>query len=249
MRKIELSLASALAAVLVLGGQSPAQPPDQNKDPLQRLDQRPPITVDDIVDWIMSFDKDKKGKVTKEDLPERMQYLIEKGDTNKDGALDKAEIRALALKLQKDGFARGGGFRVSGGGGPEGVRIGTGGPVGGPGPRVEQIGGILDDLKLDGKKKELAEAAGKAHQESLRKLMDQARTDLLQKMKDILSEEEFENFKAALDRPRSETFFRDVGPTDGPRPGELERKVDQLQKEVEDLRRRLQDDKKTSPRP
>src|SRR5260370_29187729 len=57
------------------------------------------VTADDIVERILSFDKNKTGKVTKEDLPERMQYLIEKGDTNKDGALDKEEIKQLAAVL------------------------------------------------------------------------------------------------------------------------------------------------------
>ena len=122
----------ALAVVLFLGGLSVSQPTDQKIGPPRRPDQRPPITVDEIVDWIMSFDKDKKGKVTKADLPERMQYLIEKGDTNKDGALDRDEVRALAAKLQPEvlgaDVARSGGFR-----------IGTGGPAGPPGDRKSVV--------------------------------------------------------------------------------------------------------------
>jgi hypothetical protein len=192
--------------------------------------------VDDIVDWIMSFDKDKKGKVTKDDLPERMQYLIEKGDTNKDGALDRDEVRALAAKLEKEGFGRGGQIRTFGPAGVSGgVRFGLGG--GSPGPGQEQMEGVLEDLKVDGKKKEQAKTAIKTHLESSRKLMEQSRLEFLQKMKDILSEEEFENFKAALDRPRGETFLNLDGPKGGPGPGELERKIEQLQKEVEELRR------------
>jgi hypothetical protein len=82
----------------------------------------------------------------------------------------------------------------------------------GPGPGA--IEGVVDDLKLSGKKKDQAMAAAKAHQEKVRKLMDQARAQLLQKMKEILSEEEFKDFTAALDRPRGGTFI--VGPP-GPR--------------------------------
>ncbi len=61
------------------------------------------LSVDDIVERIMSFDKNKDGKITKDELPERMQYLIEKGDTNKDGALDKEEIKKLAADLATRG--------------------------------------------------------------------------------------------------------------------------------------------------
>ena len=87
----------------------------------------------------------------------------------------------------------------------------------------------MDDLKLSGKKKDHARAAVKAHQENVRKLMDQARAGLLQQMKEILSEEELQDFKAALDRPRGggRVFFNSVGPAGTPRPGDVERKLDQ----------------------
>src|SRR5260370_3505292 len=61
------------------------------------------LSVDAIVERIMSFDKNKDGKITKDELPERMQFLIEKGDTNKDGALDKDEIKKLSTDRAKDG--------------------------------------------------------------------------------------------------------------------------------------------------
>ena len=60
------------------------------------------LSADDIVERIMSFDKNKDGKVTKDELPERMQNLIEKGDTNKDGALDRDEIKKMATDLARD---------------------------------------------------------------------------------------------------------------------------------------------------
>jgi hypothetical protein len=171
--------------------------------------------VDDIVERIMAFDKNKDGKVTKEELPERMHHLIALGDTNKDGVLDQEEIRKLATKLAtaSGGFGgRGeirGGFRIGPGPGAiEGavrgqIRVGFG-----PGPGA--IEGVVDDLKLSAKKKAQAMAAAKAHQENVRKAMAQARAQLLQKMKEILSAEEFKDFKAALDRPRGGTVI--VGP-------------------------------------
>lgn len=233
MRSIELVLMSALTAVLVLAGAAVAQPPDRGQGPPREFVRPAPLRVDDVVERIMAFDKNKDGKVTRDELPERMQFLIELGDTNKDGALDKDEIEKLVTSraTAPGGFGGGpfaiGGFRTSFGAGP--------GAGFGPGPGA--IEGVVDDLKLSGKKKDQAMAAVKAHQEKVRKLMDQARAELLQKMKEILSAEELQDFKAALDRPRGGTVF--VGPPDAPRPGDVERRIDRLQKELDELRRGL----------
>jgi hypothetical protein len=213
MRSIEWWLVSALIAVLVLAEATFAQPPDPKEGPPRGVGPSARISVDDIVERIMAFDKNKDGKITKDELPERMHHLIEMGDTNKDGALDKDEIRALAAKLEKEGF--GGRDALFGtiidrdaigpGPGPGGLRIG------GPGPGASVVEGVVDDLKLSAKKKDQAVAAVKAHQENVRKLMDQARAELLEKMKEILSEEELKDFNAALDRPRGVTTIN-VGP-------------------------------------
>jgi hypothetical protein len=163
------------------------------------------LTADQIVERIMSFDKNGDGKITKDELPERMQFLLELGDTNKDGALDKDEIKKLAAKFEKEGLPVGfggpgapggrgrGGFGDRGPGGPgvDGFR----GP-GGPG-NVERA---LDGLSLSGQKKEKAEAIIKGHEENVRKLQDLAKSDLLQKMKAVLSEQELKTFEEALSR-------------------------------------------------
>src|SRR5215471_16588756 len=96
MRSIELWLASGLMAALVLVGAAVAQPPGQRHGPGPGLVRPAPISVDDIVERIMAFDKNKDGKVTRDELPERMHHLIALGDTNKDGALDRDEIKKLA---------------------------------------------------------------------------------------------------------------------------------------------------------
>jgi hypothetical protein len=54
------------------------------------------VTADDLIDRLMAFDKNGDGKVTKDELPERMQALFEQGDTNRDGALDREEVKRLA---------------------------------------------------------------------------------------------------------------------------------------------------------
>jgi hypothetical protein len=241
MRSIERLLAPALTAALTLAGAAVAQPPEQRQVPLRGLDRPAPITVDDVVARLMAFDKNKDGKLTKDELPERMHHLIELGDTNKDGALDKDEIKKLAttlataprgpgapraITLDRADFRRGpvgGGFGVRGD-----IRFG-------PGPGPGAIEGVVDDLKLPGKKKDQAMAAVKAHQEKVRKLMDQARAQLLQRMKEILSEEELKDFEAALDRPRGGTVI--VGPLDGPRPGDVGRRTDQFPRDLDPLPR------------
>jgi hypothetical protein len=253
MRSSEPWRASALMAALVLAGATGAQPPDQKPAPPRRLVQ-PAASVDDMVERIVAFDKNKDGKLTKDELPERMHDLFTRGDTNKDGALDKDEIRNLAST--PGGLPPAGpGTPVFAGPGP-GATIGFG--AGGPVP--DRLEGVVDDLKLSGKTKDHALAVVKAHEENVRKLMNQARADMLEKMKGVLSEEEFKDFKAAVDRgppfgERRAVFNFNVGPGGPPgpggpeqrilgpagtlRPGELERKLNQLQKELDELRKEL----------
>lgn len=171
----------------------------------------PRATQEDIVERIMSFDKNKDGKITRDELPERMQDLIEKGDTNKDGALDRDEIKKLAADLARDGFPGGGPgdgfFPGPGGPGGPGGRLppgpgGRGGRPPGPGfglpPR--ELDRAVDELKLTDQKKESANAALRAHHDNMRKLTDMARAELLLRMDEVLSAEEFKSFQAALER-------------------------------------------------
>jgi hypothetical protein len=92
---------------------------EQVKQLKEELDRRPPpgppgpgrgprgVPVEDLVERVMAFDKNGDGKVTREELPERMHHLLELGDTNKDGALDKEELKKLAEKLRQEGPPRG----------------------------------------------------------------------------------------------------------------------------------------------
>jgi hypothetical protein len=64
------------------------------------------VSIDTLIDHVMSFDKNKDGKVTKEELPDRLHYLIEMGDTNKDGALTREELKAVATKINLPGGPR-----------------------------------------------------------------------------------------------------------------------------------------------
>ena len=104
-----VALLSLLMCVSVAEPQPQSQPPGKKKGPPDGGFKKGgkggkggrSLTVEEVVVHILAFDKDKVGKVTRDQLPERLQSLVDQGDTNKDGALDKDEIKALAAKLEK----------------------------------------------------------------------------------------------------------------------------------------------------
>jgi len=53
-------------------------------------------SANDTLQTLMAFDANHDGKISKEELPERMQGMLERGDTNHDGVLTEEEIRKLA---------------------------------------------------------------------------------------------------------------------------------------------------------
>ncbi len=56
----------------------------------------PPPSASDMTASLMMFDANHNGQLEKSEVPERLQGLFERGDTNKDGILTKDEIIALA---------------------------------------------------------------------------------------------------------------------------------------------------------
>jgi hypothetical protein len=54
------------------------------------------FSVDSFIEKVMSNDKNKDGKLTKEELPERMQPMFSRIDTNKDKEIDKTELTKMA---------------------------------------------------------------------------------------------------------------------------------------------------------
>lgn len=51
--------------------------------------------ADEMVNRVLQFDKNADGKLSKDELPERLQSMLERGDTDKDGFLSKDELRKL----------------------------------------------------------------------------------------------------------------------------------------------------------
>ena len=80
-----ISLESELKTLAAQAARSAAVPPASA------------VSTDDVVARLMTFDRDRDGKVTSVELSERMHSLITQGDQSGDGALDLSEVRALAL--------------------------------------------------------------------------------------------------------------------------------------------------------
>lgn len=57
----------------------------------------------DFVTRLFQNDKNKDGKITKDELPEAMQSLFELMDTNRDSAIDRKEAEAFAERMKQRG--------------------------------------------------------------------------------------------------------------------------------------------------
>jgi hypothetical protein len=157
------------------------------KDAADRMPPGPPgppqgppprgVPTDDLVRRIMAFDRNGDGKVTKDELPERLHHLIELGDANGDGALDRDELTQLAEKMRRAGPS-----------------------AGGPGGGREALRQVVDDLKLDAEHREKARQVLRDHDERMRKVNDDIRADLLGRMRDVLDAEQYRRFREELDR-------------------------------------------------
>lgn len=62
----------------------------------------------DFVERMMKNDKNKDGKLTKDELPERMQPMFDRIDTNKDKEVDKTELTKMSEQFNSRNRLRGG---------------------------------------------------------------------------------------------------------------------------------------------
>ncbi|MDX2031585.1 MAG: hypothetical protein SF339_12995 [Blastocatellia bacterium] len=83
----------------------------------------PGNNAEEMVKTLMEFDGNNDGKLSKDEVPERLQGLFERGDANKDGALTREELKVAAEAQAAPGGAAG----------REGRREGRPGGRGGPG--------------------------------------------------------------------------------------------------------------------
>ncbi len=50
---------------------------------------------------VMRYDKNRDGKVTKQEMPVIYHSVIDRGDRNRDGALDRAEVLEMYNQIQR----------------------------------------------------------------------------------------------------------------------------------------------------
>lgn len=80
---------------------------------------RPGNNRGEIIKQLKASDKNKDGKITKEELPERMRRMFSRMDTDGSGAIDAKEIEALEKRFadrQRPGDSKNGDARSSGSG-------------------------------------------------------------------------------------------------------------------------------------
>lgn len=131
-----------------------------------------------VIERVLSFDANKDHRITRDELPERMQPLIARGDKNADAALDVDEIRTLVNAASSERSRVG--FRFQ---------------------QAEGLPGVISDLKLSPATREQALAILSAHKGPPNvKGSDLVSPDVDKAMKSLLDNEEYENFVAAAER-------------------------------------------------
>ena len=156
----------------------------------------PRVGPDEVVARIMTFDQNSDGRVAIGELSERMRPLVDRGDKNGDGALDRSEIVALSrAPSTQAGRAV---FLNSGYSFGEDVGFSS----------RQHIEGALEDLRLTADKAERALPRVRAYIEQVETA---ARADLLDRMEHLLSPEQFVAFARVFDnQPRELTIRTNV---------------------------------------
>ena len=147
----------------------------------------PAARPDDVVARLMSFDRNNDGKLEKAELAERMYTVMDRGDANGDGCLDRSELAALATAKPAPAAVRG---------------FGHGGYMVGADTEVSSrlhLEGALDDLRLDAARKERALAIVTTFSQAADAA---AQTELLDVMKAILNPEQLTKFTTTLEQER-----------------------------------------------
>ena len=141
-----------------------------------------------MLERLFSLDVNADGRITRDELPERMHDLVARGDSNADAALDADEIRALVNAAS-----------------PQPTRLDIRRPA------REALLGVIRDLKLPPPKDLRAFIIVGGHKLPFH-VNDSASTALLREMRALLDDEEYENFVAAATRlSRSADRFGTVG--------------------------------------
>jgi EF hand len=177
MRKhfaILLALGSTVTVLSLALAQPPSGRPDDG--PGRARPQRKDSSS--IVDRMMAFDKNKDGKLTKDEVTDpRLHRLFDQADSNKDGIVTREELIALAKKLEAEegpGDDRGG---------PPPGR-GPGGPGGPPQPGQILPPFLQDRLNISPEQRKQLEALQKEVDSKLARILTPEQKKQLKDMRD-----------------------------------------------------------------
>jgi hypothetical protein len=193
MRLGPLALLALIAVILVAPSQTYAQTPAPPVHTARGVGvsigepARATARPDDVVARLMSFDRNNDGKVQKAELAERMYAVMDRGDANGDGCLDRSELLALATAKPEEAAVRGFGHGR--------YMIGAETDV----SSRRHLEGALDDLRIDAARREPALAIVRTFNDTREA---DAEAELLDAMHSILSEEQVRIVTAALEQQR-----------------------------------------------
>jgi hypothetical protein len=150
----------------------------------QKVDAK--VSPDEVVARLMSFDSNRDGKIAVNELSERMQGLVARGDRGGDGALDAAEIRSLAVSPQ---FVQTAFRNVQGGGYSFGDTVGL--------STRSHIENTIEDLRLTPQANEQARLIASAFADELE---GTALANLKRTLSPVLTEQQLATFEANVTR-------------------------------------------------
>src|SRR5688500_612569 len=131
---------------------------------------------DAAIERLMSFDGNGDHRISRDELPERIQVVVARGDRNANAALESDEIRSLVHAACS-----------------ERIRVAF------RSQSSEGLPGVSKDLKLPPATHALALGIVSLHKLP-RRVNDSATSDLYGKIRALLDDEEYENFVAAATR-------------------------------------------------
>jgi hypothetical protein len=171
-----LTTVAMLIGVAAAAAQAPGPRPAVLITPVRSGEfQGPARTPAAVVERLMSFDANADRRVSRDELPERMQGLVARGDKNADDALDADEIRAIVDTTSA-----------------ERVRFSF------HSQSLEGLPGVISDLRLPQAKHVRALALVSAPTPLCS--INVPGSTLLEELKALLDDEEYENFVAAATR-------------------------------------------------
>ena len=142
----------------------------------------------DVVNRIRSFDVNRDNQITPDELPDRMHHLIRLADHNGDGVLTWNEVTRqvdAAFITQ----------RASPSGSPTAAKATT-------------LADVVSDLRLEQPRHDLVMALVNNYKVPRNVNINLSEVDLLNGLRELLHQEEYENFLAAAARIRNGPQFR-----------------------------------------